>query len=82
MTAKALKAAVTTYPNTDDYDLEEDLTQLGTGEALLENGCPPGGMACSATVADGPAGCCACGRGASSARAARRARRRSGPIGS
>jgi len=33
--AKALKAAVTTYPNTDDYDLEEDLTQLGTGEAMV-----------------------------------------------
>jgi hypothetical protein len=33
--AKALKAAVTTYPKTDDYDLEEDLTQLGTGEAMV-----------------------------------------------
>ena len=33
--AKALKAAVTTYPNTDDYDLEEALTQLGTGEAMI-----------------------------------------------
>jgi hypothetical protein len=33
--AKALKAAVTTYPNTDDYDLEEALTQLGTGEAMV-----------------------------------------------
>ena len=33
--AKALKAAVTTYPNTDDYDLEEDLTQLGIGEAIV-----------------------------------------------
>jgi hypothetical protein len=33
--AKALKAAVTTYPNTDDYDLEEDLTRLGTGEAMI-----------------------------------------------
>ncbi len=42
--AKALKAAVTTYPNTDDYDLAEDLTQLGTGEAfvtiLSERGAP------------------------------------------
>ena len=42
--AKALKAAVTTYPNTDDYDLEEDLTQLGTGEAMItilsERGAP------------------------------------------
>ena len=42
--AKALKAAVTTYPNTDDYDLEEDLTQLGTGEAMVtilsEGGAP------------------------------------------
>ncbi len=33
--AKALKAAVTTYPKTDDYDLEEDLTRLGTGEAMV-----------------------------------------------
>ena len=33
--AKALKAAVTTYPKTDDYDLEEDLTQLGIGEAMV-----------------------------------------------
>jgi DNA helicase HerA-like ATPase len=33
--AKALKAAVTTYPKTDDYDLEEDLTQLGIGEAIV-----------------------------------------------
>jgi uncharacterized protein len=42
--AKALKAAVTTYPDTDDYDLEEDLTQLGTGEAMVtilsERGAP------------------------------------------
>jgi len=42
--AKALKAAVTTYPNTDDYDLEEDLTQLATGEAMItilsERGAP------------------------------------------
>ncbi len=42
--AKALKAAVTTYPNTSDYDLEEDLTQLGTGEAMVtilsERGAP------------------------------------------
>ncbi|MGI8792949.1 MAG: helicase HerA-like domain-containing protein [Acidimicrobiales bacterium] len=42
--AKALKAAVTTYPNSDDYDLEEDLTQLGTGEAMVtilsEDGAP------------------------------------------
>jgi hypothetical protein len=56
--AKALKAAVTTYPKTDDYDLEEDLTQLGTGEAVVtilsERGaptpvvwtrlCPPGSL--------------------------------------
>ena len=33
--AKALKAAVTTYPKTDDYDLEEDLTSLGIGEAMI-----------------------------------------------
>ena len=42
--AKALKAAVTTYPKTSDYDLEEDLTKLGTGEAMVttlnENGAP------------------------------------------
>ena len=42
--AKALKAAVTTYPNTDDYDLEEDLTKLGIGEAMVtilsERGAP------------------------------------------
>jgi uncharacterized protein len=42
--AKALKAAVTTYPKTDDYDLEEDLTRLGTGEAMVtildEHGVP------------------------------------------
>ncbi len=33
--AKALKAAVTTYPKTDDYDLEEDLTRMGIGEAMI-----------------------------------------------
>jgi DNA helicase HerA-like ATPase len=33
--AKALKAAVTTYPKTKDYDLEEDITQLGIGEAMV-----------------------------------------------
>ncbi|MEZ5180471.1 MAG: helicase HerA-like domain-containing protein [Acidimicrobiales bacterium] len=42
--AKALKAAVSTYPITDDYDLEELLTQLGIGEAVVttlrENGAP------------------------------------------
>jgi hypothetical protein len=42
--AKALKAAVTTYPRTSDYDLEEDLTQLGIGEAMVtilsERGAP------------------------------------------
>jgi DNA helicase HerA-like ATPase len=42
--AKALKAAVSTYPKTDDYDLEEVLTQLGTGEAIVtvltEDGAP------------------------------------------
>ncbi|QBF44993.1 helicase HerA-like domain-containing protein [Janibacter limosus] len=32
--SKAIKAAVTTYPHTD-YDLEELLTQLGTGEAVV-----------------------------------------------
>jgi hypothetical protein len=42
--AKALKAAVSTYPKTDDYALEEVLTQLGTGEAIVtvltEDGAP------------------------------------------
>jgi uncharacterized protein len=42
--AKALRAAATTYPNTSDYDLEEDLTRLGTGEAMItilsERGAP------------------------------------------
>jgi DNA helicase HerA-like ATPase len=33
--AKALKAAVSTYPKTADYDLEEALTQLGIGEAVV-----------------------------------------------
>jgi DNA helicase HerA-like ATPase len=33
--AKALRAAVTTYPTTDDYDLAEALTQLGIGEAIV-----------------------------------------------
>ncbi|WP_392543357.1 helicase HerA-like domain-containing protein [Oryzobacter telluris] len=41
--AKALRAAVKTYPNTA-YDLEELLTQLGTGEAVItvlsERGAP------------------------------------------
>lgn len=41
--AKALKATVKTFPNSD-YDLEELLTQLGTGEAVItvlsENGAP------------------------------------------
>ncbi|WP_426573064.1 helicase HerA-like domain-containing protein [Aquihabitans sp. McL0605] len=42
--AKALKAAVSTYPKTSDYDLEEALTQLGIGEAIVttlsDNGAP------------------------------------------
>jgi hypothetical protein len=42
--AKALRAAVTTYPETEDYNLEEDLTQLGIGEAMVtilsERGAP------------------------------------------
>jgi hypothetical protein len=42
--AKALKAAVSTYPITDDYDLEQLLTQLRIGEAVVttlkENGAP------------------------------------------
>lgn len=42
--AKALKATVSTFPMSDLYDLEELLTQLGTGEAavtiLSESGVP------------------------------------------
>ena len=42
--AKALKATVSTFPTTELYDLEELLTQLGTGEAavtiLSERGVP------------------------------------------
>jgi uncharacterized protein len=42
--AKALKAAATTYPATGDYALEEALTSLGTGEAIVtilsERGAP------------------------------------------
>jgi uncharacterized protein len=42
--AKALKAAVSTYPKSDFYDMEELLTSLGTGEAavtiLSESGVP------------------------------------------
>ena len=42
--AKALKAAVDTYPFTDDYELERALTELGTGEAMVtildEDGAP------------------------------------------
>jgi hypothetical protein len=33
--AKALRASVRTYPKSDVYDLEELLTQLGTGEAVV-----------------------------------------------
>ncbi|MEO5619014.1 MAG: helicase HerA-like domain-containing protein, partial [Candidatus Eisenbacteria bacterium] len=32
---RALKAAARTFPNTDHYDIEETLTTLGTGEALV-----------------------------------------------
>ena len=32
---KALRATVRTYPKTDFYDLEETLTSLGTGEAVV-----------------------------------------------
>jgi DNA helicase HerA-like ATPase len=42
--AAALAKAVKTYPKTKDYDLSEDLTQLGTGEAIItvlsETGAP------------------------------------------
>ncbi|HEU4942977.1 MAG TPA: helicase HerA-like domain-containing protein [Gaiellaceae bacterium] len=33
--AKALKASASTYPTSEFYDLEELLTQLGTGEAVV-----------------------------------------------
>ena len=33
--AKALKAAVSTYPKSDDYDLEELIPALGTGQAVV-----------------------------------------------
>jgi len=42
--AKALKAAVTTYPKSTDYELETALTSLGIGEAMVtilsEKGAP------------------------------------------
>ncbi|GAA3174023.1 DUF853 family protein [Blastococcus jejuensis] len=42
--AKALRKTVSTFPESDDYDLEEMLTSLGTGEAavtvLTERGAP------------------------------------------
>jgi len=42
--AAALKKAVRTYPQTDDYDLTQDLLRLGTGEAIVtvlsETGAP------------------------------------------
>jgi hypothetical protein len=42
--AKALRRTVSTFPKTDDYDLDELLTSLGTGEAavtvLSERGSP------------------------------------------
>ena len=42
--ADALRKTVRTYPTTEDYDLEEVLTQLGTGEAVVtvmsEHGAP------------------------------------------
>ncbi len=42
--AKALKATVSTFPKSDDYDLGELLTQLGIGEAVVtilsEKGAP------------------------------------------
>ena len=43
--AKALKAAASTYPTSDFYDVEELLTSMGIGEAavtiLSEEGVPP-----------------------------------------
>jgi DNA helicase HerA-like ATPase len=48
--AKALRATVSTYPTTPFYDLEETLTTLGTGEAVIsvlgENGAPAPVAAC------------------------------------
>jgi hypothetical protein len=42
--ADALRKTVRTYPITEDYDLEQALTQLGTGEAVVtvlsEHGAP------------------------------------------
>jgi DNA helicase HerA-like ATPase len=42
--ARALRATVDTWPATDDYDLAEDLTRLGIGEAMVtlldEDGVP------------------------------------------
>jgi DNA helicase HerA-like ATPase len=42
--ASALAKAVKTYPKTTDYDLQDDLQQLGTGEAIItvlsESGAP------------------------------------------
>ena len=59
--AKALKAAASTYPTSEFYDVEELLTQMGIGEAavttLSDEGVPtPGGAhaAARARVADGP----------------------------
>ena len=40
--AAALKAAARTFPKTDFYDLEEELTTLGTGEALITVLAPSG----------------------------------------
>jgi DNA helicase HerA-like ATPase len=47
---KALRAAARTFPKTDFYDIEEILTTLGTGEALVTvltpNGAPTPPFAC------------------------------------
>ncbi len=40
--AKALRAAARTFPKTDFYDVEETLTTLGTGEALISALAPNG----------------------------------------
>ena len=59
--AKALKAAASTYPTSDFYDVSELLTQMGIGEAavttLSDDGrAHPGGAhaAARARLADGP----------------------------
>ena len=57
--AKALRKTVSTFPESDDYDIAEMLTSLGTGEAavtvLSERGSPTPsrGRCCGASLTDG-----------------------------